>query len=492
MNQINLPIQAFAGWAIPFCLCMSSCQGPGSSGRSGQALHPNIVIILADDLSWFDIGCYGAVNNRTPNIDQLASEGLRFTRAFSSATMCAPTRQALYTGMYPIKNGGYANHSHVRDDIRSLPHYLVELGYRVGLTGKGHVRPPERFPFEKIPGFPANQGEQRRGIDPEKKYESVNEFIARSGDEAFCLVVASTNPHSPWDNGDPSLYQPETLSLPPHWIDTPMFREAYADYLAEVTLLDEEVGNIMELLKENQVYDNTLILFLSEQGSGFPGDKWTVWNPGIHVGMIAVWAGRIVAGSITDALVQYEDILPTMIDLAGGQIPADLDGMSMKELLTGKLNEHRQYAFSLHHNIPEGPAYPIRMVTDGKYKLIWNILYDEEYILIHIENKEWFMSWKEVKTDQAKFLMNRYKNRPEYEFYDIEYDPFELVNLYHQEHHLDKIDELKQAMAEWMASQGDLGAEMDDINNPGIPPEKVPQMREALKQLNLVNDGPGL
>jgi N-sulfoglucosamine sulfohydrolase len=111
------------------------------------------------------------------------------------------------------------------------------------------------------------------------------------------------------------------------------------------------------------------------------------------------------------------------------------------------------------------------------------MLHEEEYILIHIENKEWFLSWKDVQTDRAKFLMDRYKNRPEYEFYDIESDPFELVNLYHQENHAKKINELKHAMSQWMLSQGDRGAEMDDINNPGIPPDKLPQLESALKML---------
>jgi arylsulfatase A-like enzyme len=355
------------------------------------------------------------------------------------------------------------------------------------------MRPAERFPFERIPGFPANQGEQRRGIDPEKKYEAVNEFIARSGDEAFCLVVASTNPHSPWDNGDPSVYQPEKLHLPPHWIDTPRFREEYAAYLSEVTLLDNEVGKVVELLKANQVYDNTLIFFFSEQGSGFPGDKWTVWNPGIHVGMIAVWPGRIKAATKTNDLVQYEDILPTLIDLAGGTVPDNLDGISIKSLLTGKRQKfQREYAYSLHHNIPEGPAYPIRTVTDGKYKLIWNLLYNQPYINIHIESKDWYQSWLDVQTEEARFILNRFKNRPEFEFYDVEHDPYELNNLYDQNMHTDNVNELKEAMHAWMTAQGDQGIPMDDINNPGIPPEKVPQMREALKKLNLVNDGPGL
>ncbi len=483
MNQIKLPTKAFTGLAIPLCLCMSNCQGPGNTSRSEETPRPNVVIILADDLSYFDIGCYGAVNNLTPNIDQLASEGVRFTRAFNSATMCTPTRHSLYTGMYPIKNGGYANHSSIKENVRSMPQFLNELGYRVGLTGKWHIKPLESFPFEKISGFPANQGEHIRGIEHEKKYEGINEFLTSSGGGPFCLVVSSVNPHVPWNTGDPSIYHPEKLNLPPHWIDTQETRREYANYLAEVTLLDEEVGNIIDLLKAHQVYENTLIFFLSEQGSGFAGDKWNVWNPGVHAGMIAVWMSRINPGAVTDALVQYEDIVPTLIDLAGGKIPTDLDGISMKDLLNGKKNRHRDYAFSLHHNIPEGTAYPIRTVTDGKYKLIWNLKYGSKYLNIHIEEAEWFLSWKKKNTETAKFIMNRFKTRPEYEFYDIDSDPFELTNLAENIEYTSKFYELKNVMVEWMNSQGDKGLEMDDTNNPAIPSNKIEQLQKALNSM---------
>ncbi|MBE0653725.1 MAG: sulfatase, partial [Bacteroidales bacterium] len=336
---------------------------------------PNFVIILADDCSWYDLGCYGATNNKTPNIDKLASDGLLFSQAFNSATMCSPTRHSLYTGMYPIKNGGYANHSRVRDEVQSMPYYLGQLGYRVGIAGKLHIKPWENFPFEIITGFPANQGEIRK-IDPKKKYDGIAEFIGRNSQQPFCMVVASVNPHVPWDTGDPSVYDPEILILPPHIIDTRETRESYSRYLAEVTLLDEETGKVMDILKEQGVYDNSLIFFLSEQGSQFVGNKWNVWNPGVHAGMIAVWNNIIKPGTSTNALVQYEDILPTFIDLAGGKIPDSLDGFSMLGLLKGEKNVHRKYAFSLHHNIPEGSAYPIRSVTDGKYKLIWNLMSD--------------------------------------------------------------------------------------------------------------------
>jgi arylsulfatase A-like enzyme len=297
------------------------------------------------------------------------------------------------------------------------------------------------------------------------------------------MVVASVNPHAPWNTGDPSVYDPENLKLPPHFIDTRETRESYSRYLAEVTLLDEETGKVMDKLKEQGVYDNSLIFFLSEQGSQFVGNKWNVWNPGVHAGMIAVWNNIIKPGTSTNALVQYEDILPTFIDLAGGKIPDSLDGFSMLGLLKGEKNVHRKYAFSLHHNIPEGSAYPIRSVTDGKYKLIWNLMSDSTYINIHMERSPWYLSWLTQRTKKASFILDRYKHRPEFELYNIENDPFELINLYNTDLNNDVFHRLKAALDEWMISQGDRGKDMDNLQNPGIHPDKITYLNKILNEL---------
>lgn len=419
--------------------------------------QPNMVIILADDLSYYDIGAYGAKNIETPNIDKLAEEGVKFNNAFNSATMCTPSRHSLLTGLYPIKHGGYANHSQVKEGVKSMPHYLKSLGYRVGLTGKWHIAPNESFPFERIPGF------QSKSIATDVTYslKGVEEFINK--EEPFCMVVASVNPHGPWTAGNPDEFDPDQLELPPHLIDTETIRSSYVNYLAEVKLLDEEVGDIISLLKKNGLYDNTVILFLSEQGSQFAGNKWTVWNPGVKAGVIAVWQNHIKAGTESDAIIQYEDVLPTFIDLAGGGEVKGLDGISFTDVLLEEKETHRKFAYGVHNNIPEGPAYPIRSITDGNYKLIHNLTPDAIYSEKHIEKEDWFLSWKEKAGDdiQAASLLHRFKNRPEYEFYNIQEDPFELQNLVNLPHHKNTIEQMNRALEEWMEDQGDLGSLMD-------------------------------
>lgn len=429
--------------------------------QAEAAKKTNILLIVADDCSYYDLGCYGAVNNKTPNIDQLAKDGVLFNRAYNSASMSTPTRHVLYTGMYPIKNQGYANHSQVRQDAISMPVHLGKQGYRVGLAGKWHIKPVKVFPFEEVPGFKKNC----LNPDPSYTLDGVKEFITRDPDQPFCLVLASINPHLPWTGGDPSVFDRKKLVLPPQMIDTPATREIYSRYLAEVTLLDKEVGDMIQILKANHLYDDTLILFVSEQGTEIAGAKWTNWNTGVKAGVIARWGSHIQPGTTTDAIVQYEDVLPTFIEVAGGDRPEGIDGFSMLNVLEGKTQHHRDYAFSLHNNVPEGPAYPIRAVTDGTYKLIHNLLYKEPYAVKHIENKEWFATWKKkaAADSHSGDLMNRYKNRPEYELYDVITDPFEMNNLYGKKKYEKKVKELQEQLTGWMKEQNDLGIEMDKM-----------------------------
>lgn len=449
MNQKILPIVSLY---TAFTL-----QGQQAADAANKAKPANVLLIVADDCSYFDIGCFGSKNTKTPNIDKIAENGIKFNRAYNSASMSTPTRHSLYTGIYPMKHGGYANHSEVNSDVKSMPHYLGKLGYRVGIAGKLHIRPAANFPFEYVPGFV----EDCVNLDPSYTTDGITEFMNRKNDQPFCLVLASINPHMPSTGGDPSVFDRKKLVLPPYFIDTEETRESYARYLAEVHLLDQEVGDAIAILKEKGLYDNTLVIFISEQGSQFAGAKWTNWSSGVKSAMVAQWPGKIKPGTETNAIVQYEDILPTIIDIAGGKKEKSIDGISILKVLTGKSDKHRKYAFHVHNNIPEGPAYPIRSVSDGKYRLIWNLIPEVTYVEKHIEKAKWYLTWKDTKTSEAKFIMNRYKHRPEYEFYDIEQDPIEFKNLIDKPEYAKDIKRMKKELVGWMKSQGDLGAVMD-------------------------------
>ena len=436
----------------------------------GQAVHasdkkerkPNIIIIMADDLDSRQLSCYGGANLKTVNIDRLATEGVKFNDIITSEAMCVPTRASLFTGLYPARNGAYQNHKPVRDNLKSVCHYLNALGYRVGLTGKNHVtKPVSVFPFDIVPGFEPNC------VSPTDEYflDSVRHYIQQK--DPYCLFVMSINPHAPWTVGNPDEFDPKKLKLPPHWVDTDLTRKQFCKYLAEVRRLDDEVGDVLKLLKETGGEENTIVVFLGEQGPQFPGGKWNLFDNGQKSSMIVRWPGVVKPGSETEAIVQYEDITPTLVDIAGGSPVNGLDGKSFKQVLEGKTAMHRSVAYGIHNNIPEGPAYPIRSIRDLQYKLIMNLMPDSTYYIKYMMNTQrkdlaW-TTWVDKAEHSAadKKRVERIAHRPAIEFYDIKSDPYELNNLAGQAQYQDLITKYKSELQHWMKEQGDTGASMD-------------------------------
>ena len=438
------------------------------SAQLGKIDRLNIVVILADDLAFYEIGCYGGKNVKTPNIDRLAAEGMRFTSAFASEAMCVPIRSSLYTGLFPVRHGACHNHQSVKVDTRSVPHYLRPLGYRVGLTGKLHVKPKESFPFEIVPGFEPNCVALTAGYS----MDGVREFMTRDSVQPFCLFVCSTLPHAPWTAGDAAKYPPEKLILPPVWADTPDTRIAFSKYCAEVEALDREVGDVVRILEETGQKDKTVLMFCGEQGAQFPGAKWTLFEPGIRSAVIARWPGRIKAGVTSTAIIQYEDVLPTLMELAGGSAERNLDGVSFAGVLTGNRTDAREYAYGVHNNVPEGRPYPVRSIRSKKYKLILNLVSENDYHekhLMDIDRENYWKSWVvAAKTDlhTAKWV-NRYTRRPAVELYDVEKDPWELENIAERAEMGNVRRELEGKLREWMNQQGDAGADLDQEPVPG-------------------------
>ena len=256
-----------------------------------MCIRDSILIVIADDLNKDSVGVYGNKDVKTPNIDRLASQGMRFNMAYTSTAMCAPTRQQMYTGLYPVRSGAYPNHSKVKPGTKSLVHYLKALGYRVGLSGKRHFGPPSSFPFEQV----------SRKVDA----KAIREFVTRDEKQPFCLLVTSNSPHVPWSAGDASQYDPGKLTIPPYWVDTPEMRESLTRYYAEITDLDREVGECMKILRETKQEDNTAMIFTTEQGAQYPGCKWTCYENGLNVGFIVRWPGQVKPGSVSDAMIHY-------------------------------------------------------------------------------------------------------------------------------------------------------------------------------------------
>lgn len=440
---------------------------PFLTSAQNKAERPNVVIIMADDLDSEQLSCYGGKNIQTPNIDGLASQGLKFNNIICSEAMSIPTRASLFTGLYPAKHGSYQNHKQVFPTTEAIGKYLADLDYSVALTGKNHsIKPESIFRFKIIPGF------EPRCTSPTADYfvDSIRTYMKESKNP-FCLFVMSINPHSPWTVGDPSKFDPSKIILPPHYVDTKESRELFCNYLAEVRQLDNEVGDVMRTLKETGKDKNTLVIFLGEQGSSVPGGKWSLYDHGVHSSMIARMPGMIREESTTDAIVQYEDITPTLIDLAGGKKIEKLDGISFLPVLKGEKKAAREYAYGIHNNIPEGTRYPIRSIRNKEFKLIYNMLSDSiyyvKYLMSQGEGAKIFNSWKKVaeRDQHAKAMVKRIEWHPEFELYDLKNDPHELTNIADQPKYKKTLDLLKENLFQWMKEQGDKGIGLDHDRN---------------------------
>lgn len=451
MRSIILILNIIAGLSVAVTTLKA-----GNLPSGVSSLKPNIVFILADDCTNWDLACYGSVDSKTPNIDKLASEGMLFTRCYEAAPMCSPTRHNVFTGLYPVKTGAYPNHTNANPGTESIVQYLKPLGYRVALSGKRHIEPESIFPFEYL-------GNKR---NPD--FDLVESFLkdVKDNDESFALMLTSNEPHTPWNRGDAKQFNPEEVTLPPHFVDTKETREAFCRYLAEINYLDSQVGQALELLEKYGFSDNTLVVFASEQGNSFPFAKWTCYEAGVKSALIARWPGNIEPGSELDAIVEYSDLVPTFIDVAGGTAPEKLDGKSLKPLFLKQAEIVKDYSYSLQttRGIYDGSEYyPIRAIVNDRYRYIWNITPGVEFKNV-VNNRgergtDWYKSWvKKAETDKnAAALIKNYKIRPEEELYDIIEDKWCRNNLA-ENPEFDSIKKtLRKELLRWMEECGDDG-----------------------------------
>jgi uncharacterized sulfatase len=410
-------------------------------------------------MAWHHCGPYGDMEIKTPNMDKLAAQGMTFDKAFTATAMCAPTRQQLYTGMFPVRNGGYPNHSRVKTGTKSMVHHLKELGYRVGLKGKTHFKPAESFPFAK--------GSER--------------FVTADKEQPFCLVIASNNPHGPYTNGP--KYDPDKLTIPPYLVDNPETRKTLAAYAGEITAFDEEVGHWMNVIDNNGLTKNTIFIVTTEQGSGFPGGKWTCYDLGLHVGFIVRWPAKVKPATRTDAMVQYVDVTPTLVEAAGGnpdKIDTNcpdvngkkgFDGSSFLNVLLGKTDKHNDYVYGVHttNGIIAGNLYPVRSARDKRYRYIANLMHENTFqnVVTEEDRSNYWKSWvRDAATNpHAAKLVKRYRNRPAEELYDLIKDRWEMNNLAEDPKYAKIKATLKNKLQAWMKQQGDKGIETEKLAN---------------------------
>ena len=437
---------------------------------AAQEAPPNILLIIADDITYSDLPLYGGQNIDTPNIERLARQGLTFDRAYLSMAMCNPCRTELYTGLYPLRSGSSWNHSAARPGTASVVGHMTGLGYRVGLSGKKHVVPDDSFRFENVRGVP-----NPRDVTPDPDFDTTSmvEFMTRDPEQPFLLVAAFHEAHAPWTVGHPEKIDAGKLALPRNLADTKRTREQFAAYLAEIVAWDEQVGTLLQALEGTGQSQRTLVLLTSEQGSAFPGNKWTNWNTGVHTALVARWPGVVEGGRRTKALVQYADILPTMLAVAGGNPELGFDGSSFASVLRGGASAHRRHVYLMHNNVPEGPPYPVRGVVDEQWHYLRNLtpekLFFEKHMMGGFRSNWFWETWLAATgpwntspiNRRAVELIQRFLRRPAEELYDAVDDPYQLNNLAQDAALAPVRERLAAELDRWMQAQGDPGSALD-------------------------------
>ena len=437
--------------------------GQATGGSSSP--RPNIFMIFTDDTTQRDHGCYGNEYVRTPNIDRFAQEGMLFENMVTPAPMCGPSRAALHTGLNPIRNGAHPNHSSVRPGMKSMAHYMQALGYRVILLGKQHLKPKEYFPYEY----------RDKVLGHRKHGKEIGQILRDPGDKPLCIIMNHFETHWSFDHGqDEYPYEPDEVEIPPYLVDTPETREQRARYFSEVTFMDNAVGDVLKLLENTGMVENTLTIYASDHGSHWPREKWNMYDTGIKLPFIARWPGKIKAGTRTDALASLVDIIPTFIDIAGGdvdQVVSDcggepLDGRSLLPVMLGEKEDVQQEIFAL-MTFGVTNAYPIRAVRTKTHKYIWNI--DSHFIFpdywareLPQTPMEWevWSSWerKAATAPATDKLVRSILYRPPVEFYALRNDPFELNNLADDPEQAGLLASLRAKLDAWMLQQGDDGS----------------------------------
>ena len=430
---------------------------PAAAQDGGDPARPNMVIFLADDLSYADVGANGDQNVRTPAFDRLASQGMSFDRAFVASPACAPSRAAMLTGLMPARNGAEANHDRANAAIRKLPSYLQEQGYEVVAFGKvAHYKQTGTYGFD----YYANDTFHDHKAIP----AAVEWLKARKDKRPLALFVGTNWPHVPWPKTTEG-YDAKGLTLPPKTIDTPITRDARARFYAAVTRMDQDLAATMDAV-DSVLGDNTFVLYSADHGTQWPFGKWNLYDSGTRVPMVVRWKGHVKAGGRTDAMVSWIDILPTMVQLAGGKTPDGIDGRSFSSLFgVGRQDAGRSEIFTTHNNDGRVNVYPMRSIRTDRWKYIENLHPDWTYTT-HIDLKvmrtdsgAYFPSWREAaaKDPKAKAIVDAYYKRPAEELYDLSVDPDETVNLAADPRYADTLRDLRARLASWRKAQGDSG-----------------------------------
>ncbi|MFW5862506.1 MAG: sulfatase [Spirochaetota bacterium] len=417
---------------------------------------PNIILITADDLGWKDPGCYGNREISTPNIDRLSKEGLKFTRAFVVASSCAPSRASLITGQYPHTNGVTGlTHIYKTKSLSpfhaTLPGMLADAGYNTALIGKWHPSP-------YLPTGWYGYNERLSGMLPKtwkiKDAKKINDYIKRNKDNRFYIEINFLQNHRD-DFGEfrfsPDFpVDPKKVNVPDYWTlpNWPEIREEVAKFYSQTMEMDAVIGDILNELDNLGLAENTIVVFMSDNGPPFPGNKMTLYDRGTGTPLLMRWPKKIPAGKTCKGLVNTIDIMPTLLEAAGVDIPSgyNMQGESMAPAFSGPCHRLREAVFmEMTYHVH---YLPTRAVRTDRFKYIHNYS-DIAKGLDQCAHMEWAHRVCQLPNQPWQ------KPRVEEELYDLKKDPNEQHNLVGDPDYNKELQKMRALMEKHMKETND-------------------------------------
>jgi uncharacterized sulfatase len=453
-------------------LAAVGCAAPASRAGPSPAPRPNILWIVAEDMSP-DLGGYGEPYARTPELDRFAAQGVRFDACFTHAPVCAPSRSGLITGRYPTAIGTHHMRSRLLRPPPTFTRLLRDAGYFVAWPGKTDFNfDPPADAFDSVKAWT-----DRAPGKPFFAYVNIttsHESQIRAPDADFARQTARLRPDQRHD--------PAAAVLPPYYPDHPDIRRDWARYHDLVTAVDYRAGEVLAELERRGEAENTIVFFFGDHGRGLPRGKRWVYDSGLRVPLLVRWPGQLPAGTSRGDLVSFVDFAPTVLALAGAEVPADLPG---RVFLGPAAGPPRRHVFAARDRMDE--TYDrIRCVRTERWKYIRNYHPELPYAqkVAYMELMPTMRAWRGLAAagalsgPPALFFAPR---KPPEELYDLAADPHEVRNLAGAPEHAAARAELRQALDGWIAETGDLGAVPEtELIRRGLVADKLAEYRNRV------------
>jgi len=409
---------------------------------------PNIIVFIADDAGWRDFGCYGNSSIQTPNIDQLAAEGIRFTNVFLPTPQCSPTRTSLLTGQFAHTLRTEDLHTPLDSDEKTVAHYLNAAGYYTALLGKSHIGKEATNQFDY---FNPGKGNPRG--------QDLATALDNAGDQPLFTWFAFFDPHRSYQpKSIANPHDPNEVVIPPYLADTPETRKDLAMYYDEISRMDSVMGASLALLEEKGRRENTVVIFMTDNGKPFTRAKGTLYDEGIKTPFIVNGPTRITKARTNDNLLTTLRLAPTILDLAGVEKPEVMFAESMASLFSENGSVADEYVFSERnwHDCDEH----MRSVRSDSFKLIVNSYIELPHgtaadLAGSLSHQSLLRLKEKGELNEAQSL-NFQVPRPAIELYNVINDPYELNNLAFRAEHRPTIRRHYDAIQQWMTETNDF------------------------------------